>query len=66
MSEWWASLRHGGMLLTPQRVLDFSSSRLDPLSGWLRDRLRGDVLRLADDDGPSASSGRAEQPRLQQ
>jgi hypothetical protein len=44
------------MLLTPQRVLDFSSSRLDPLSGWLRDRLRGDVLRLADDDGPEAAT----------
>jgi hypothetical protein len=24
------------------------------------------IVRLADDDGPSAPSGRAEQPRLQQ
>ena len=47
MSEWWAALRHGGMLLSPQRVLEISPNRVEPLSGWLSDRLRGDVLRIA-------------------
>ncbi len=56
MSEWWASLRHGGMLLSPQRVIEFSSNRIEPLAGWLSDRLRGDVLRMTDSDGADAAT----------
>ncbi len=56
MSEWWASLRHGGLLLSPQRVIEFSPNRIEPLPDWLGDRLRGDVLRMADGGGNDAAS----------
>jgi len=48
MNDWWASLKHGGLLLSPQRVIEHFPGDLGPLPGWLTDRLRGDVLRLQD------------------
>ena len=31
MSDWWASLRHGGLLLSPAKVAEFFPQTPEPL-----------------------------------
>lgn len=44
---WWSALKHGGLLLSPARLDELFSDRLSELPGYLVDRLRGDIQRLA-------------------
>ena len=43
--EWWASLKHGGLLIAPSRLVEHFPNDPPPLPGWIADRLRRDVLR---------------------
>ncbi|MBC7078228.1 MAG: hypothetical protein H5T92_07990, partial [Synergistales bacterium] len=49
---WWASLKHGGLLIAPSHLAQSFPEDLPPLPRYLDDRLRRDVMR--------ASDGRAE------
>lgn len=51
-SSWWASLRHGGLLLSPQVVSELSSADIPPLSPWLPGQLRTHILRVEADPSP--------------
>lgn len=54
-SNWWSSLRHGGLLLSTARVLELFPDAAPALAPHIVDRLRGDILRLTEspDDGPA-------------
>ena len=43
---WWASLRHGGLLIAPSRLEEYFSEPVDPLPLYLADRLRADLTHL--------------------
>jgi len=45
-SDWWASLRHGGLLITPGRLAEFFPGVPHALPGWVAERLRRDVTRV--------------------
>lgn len=45
MSDWWASLQHGGLLIAPSKLAEFYPETAWPLSGGTVDRLRRDVIR---------------------
>lgn len=46
-SNWWASLKHGGMLITPAKLGEFFvSETLKPLPYYSENRLRQDVTRI--------------------
>lgn len=47
---WWASLKHGGLLVSPSKLAEFFPEDLDPLPRHLADRLRRDVMRVRDGD----------------
>ncbi len=53
MSDWWASLRHGGLLLSPSKVAEFFPQGPGPLPAWLEERLRRDLARLEVEGGES-------------
>lgn len=53
MSDWWASLRHGGLLLSPSKVAEFFPQGPEPLPAWLEERLRRDLARLEVEGGES-------------
>jgi hypothetical protein len=53
MSDWWASLRHGGLLLSPSKVAEFFPLGPEPLPAWLEERLRRDLARLEVEGGES-------------
>jgi len=42
---WWASLKHGGLLIAPSRLAEYFPEEPPPLASWIGDRLRRDVLR---------------------
>ncbi len=42
---WWASLKHGGLLIAPSRLVEFFPEDPPPLAPWIGDHLRRDVLR---------------------
>lgn len=45
--EWWASLKHGGLLIAPSKLSEFFvAESLSPLPRFIEDRLRRDVTRL--------------------
>jgi hypothetical protein len=48
--SWWASLKHGGMLIAPARLVEHFPSECPPLPRHLADRLRRDLLRLRSGD----------------
>jgi len=55
--DWWASLKHGGLLIAPSKLNEFfGGESLPALPYWIEDRLRRDVTRLqnGDDDHLSA------------
>ena len=49
--EWWASLKHGGLLIAPSKLGEFFvPEALPALPRWVEDRLRRDVTRLQNGD----------------
>ncbi len=54
--NWWASLKHGGMLIAPARLVEHFASECAPLPRYLSDRLRRDLLRLRSGDGDQLSA----------
>jgi hypothetical protein len=50
---WWASLRHGGLLIAPGRLAKFFPESLPPLESRIAERLRADLTRL---DRPDAAA----------
>jgi hypothetical protein len=45
--DWWASLKHGGLLIAPSKLSEFFvAESLSPLPRFIEDRLRRDVTRL--------------------
>jgi hypothetical protein len=47
---WWASLKHGGMLIAPARLVEHFPPECPPLPRYLADRLRRDLLRVSNGD----------------
>ena len=45
-SSWWASLKHGGLLIAPSRIAEHFPGTPVPLPSYLAERLRRDVTRL--------------------
>ncbi len=43
---WWASLKHGGLLIAPSRLLEYFPDDPKPLPPYLSDQLRRDLTRL--------------------
>jgi len=43
---WWASLKHGGLLIAPSKLAEFFPEEIDPLPQYVVERLRRDVTRL--------------------
>ncbi|MDM3843757.1 MAG: hypothetical protein PT116_01620, partial [Aphanizomenon gracile PMC638.10] len=43
---WWASLKHGGLLIAPSKLAEFFIEEINPLPSYLEDRLRRDVTRV--------------------
>lgn len=43
---WWASLKHGGLLIAPSRLAEFFVADIEPLPSYIEDRLRRDVTRV--------------------
>lgn len=46
-NTWWASLKHGGMLLAPSRLAQYFAQHTQPLDSWTEDRLRRALTRAA-------------------
>lgn len=49
---WWASLKHGGLLIAPSRLVEHFPDAPEPLPRAVEDRLRRDITRLPDDGAP--------------
>lgn len=47
---WWASLKHGGMLIAPARLVEFFAPDCQPLPRHVADRLRRDLSRVRNGD----------------
>lgn len=43
---WWASLKHGGLLIAPSRLVEYFPDEPKPLPPYLSDQLRRDLTRL--------------------
>jgi hypothetical protein len=43
---WWASLKHGGLLIAPSRLAEFFVADIEPLPSYIEDRLRRDITRV--------------------
>lgn len=54
--KWWASLKHGGMLIAPARLVEHFALECPPLARHLTDRLRRDLLRLRSGDREQLSA----------
>lgn len=44
--SWWASLKHGGLLIAPGKLTEFFDETVSPLSPYLTERLRRDVFAV--------------------
>lgn len=53
---WWASLKHGGLLIAPAKLGQYFPSAVDALPRYQADRLRRDVTRLGDSRNGTLSS----------
>jgi hypothetical protein len=54
--SWWASLKHGGLLVAPSKLAEFFPDEISPLLRHVEDRLRRDVNRVrSGDEGAIAS-----------
>lgn len=49
--SWWASLKHGGLLIAPSRIAEYFPDGLAPLPCTVEHRLRADLTRLEMEDG---------------
>jgi hypothetical protein len=47
---WWASLKHGGLLIAPSKLAEFFIKDIPPLPRYIEDRLRRDVNRVRSGD----------------
>ena len=47
---WWASLKHGGMLIAPARLVEFFAPDCELLPRHVADRLRRDLSRVRNGD----------------
>jgi len=47
---WWASLKHGGLLIAPSKLPQYFGSVLPPLSAALEERLRREITRYEGGD----------------
>jgi Fe-S cluster biosynthesis and repair protein YggX len=47
---WWASLKHGGMLISPSRLSEFFIEETVPLPQYIEDCLRRDVNQVSVQD----------------
>ena len=54
--EWWASLRHGGMLIAPSRLTQYFPTAPEPMYGYVVEKLRRDLTRTEATDGKTASA----------
>ncbi|MEG4248316.1 Eco57I restriction-modification methylase domain-containing protein [Microcoleus sp. Pol10D4] len=48
--SWWASLKHGGLLVAPSKLAEFFPDEISPLPRHVEDRLRRDVNRVRSGD----------------
>lgn len=53
---WWASLKHGGLLIAPSRLAEFFQDEPKPLPVYLAEQLRRDLIKL---DAGTAEAERA-------
>jgi len=53
---WWASLKHGGLLIAPSHLAQNFPPDLAPLPRHLEDRLRRDIMRASDGRAESLAS----------
>lgn len=44
--NWWASLKHGGLLIAPSKLVEFFPDEPKPLPYYLADQLRRDLTKL--------------------
>ena len=44
--SWWSSLKHGGLLIAPSRLVERFPDQLDPVPDALAERLRRDITRF--------------------
>lgn len=51
--DWWASLKHGGLLIAPGKLTEYFPAEVEPLSRRQADMLRRDLTRFAPEDSPS-------------
>ena len=49
-SRWWASLRHGGLLIAPSRIAEMFPAELPPLPFFAAEKLRREWLRARSGD----------------
>ncbi|WP_428266021.1 Eco57I restriction-modification methylase domain-containing protein [Haliangium sp.] len=52
--RWWGALEHGGMLISPPRLIEHFSQPVPELPRRIAERLRRAVARVSDDDQPGA------------
>ena len=52
---WWASLKHGGLLISPSRLSEFFVEEIQPLPQYVEDRLRQSVVQLPNGERESLS-----------
>lgn len=54
--SWWASLKHGGLLIAPSRIAEYFPDGLAPLPRVVEHRLRADLTRLEMENGNAAAA----------
>ena len=54
--SWWASLKHGGLLVAPSKLAEFFPEEISPLPRHVEDRLRRDVNRVRSGDEDAIAS----------
>lgn len=55
--DWWASLKHEGLLLSPAQLVEHFSERPEPLSRRTADQLRREILRYDGSEEERGDSG---------
>ena len=63
-ASWWASLRHGGLLLSPAQVARLDAAPLAPFPSATAERLRRAIVRATADDLPASARTAAQSDLL--
>ncbi len=63
-ASWWASLRHGGLLLSPAQVARLDAAPLAPFPSATAERLRRAIVRASSDDLPASARTAAQSDLL--